>query len=42
MYLTLQGTVELLEDEDFQRDSDGGRLDKVIDDIKAHPQSYER
>lgn len=34
--------MELLEDDDFQRDSDHGRLDDVVADIKARPQLYEK
>ena len=41
-YLYVQGITELLEDDDFQRDSDHGRLDRIVDDIKAQPQSYDK
>ena len=37
----LQGAAELLEDEDFQRDAAGGRLNSIVDEIKARPASYE-
>ena len=38
----MQGIAELLEDDDFQRDSDNGKLDTLVAAIKANPQSYEQ
>ena len=37
-----QGIQELLLDADFQRDADNGKLNAMVDEIKAQPQLYQK
>ena len=32
-----QAALELLEDDDFQRDADGGTFERIVDEVKANP-----
>ena len=32
-----QAVLELLEDDDFQRDADGGTFERIVDEVKASP-----
>ena len=33
----MQAVLELLEDDDFQRDADGGTFERIVDEVKASP-----